>query len=215
MIPLDDAYEIARRWARDLHPDASVRLEPFELGYVAHRSAPEFAGRTGEIIDAEVSIVIDGDTREVTPFAALPTAAVVHLYSAKIAAEKRYPAPLRGLLGLSGWRPARHIGAAVDGWWSRNAPPGKALPAAVRTVVAEFGGLELLPAGLSFMPRPGPCPVRLLDTGAGDAVVVGEAGGQLVAVADDGGVWVREDDVTRKVADGFDAALPQLLGLAG
>ncbi|MGW0434457.1 SUKH-3 domain-containing protein [Micromonospora sp. NPDC003197] len=213
MIQLDEAHEIAQRWAHDFHPDATVRLEPFELGYVAYRTTPEYAGRASRITDAEVSIVIDGDTGEIAPFAALPVASIVHLYTAQRVAEQRFPAALKGLLSLSGWRPARDIGTAVDGWWSRNAPAGKKLPMSVREVVAEFGGLQLLPVGLSFVPQPTPRPVELLTTGAGNAVVIGELRKGSVAIDEDGGVWLSGEGVPHKVADSFDAALPHLLGV--
>lgn len=215
MIQPDEAREIAQRWAHGFHPEASVQLEPFELGYVAHRTAPEYEGRADEVFDAQVSIVIDGETRETTPFAALPTAAIVRLYTAKRGAEKRFSAPLRGLLGLAGWRPARDIGLAVDGWWSRSAPAGRALPAAVRAVVAEFGGLSLQPVGLSFVPRPGSGPVELRNTGAGDAIVIGELRKESVAIDEDGGVWLSGEGLPREISDSFDDALPRLLGLTG
>ncbi|MFG1889036.1 SUKH-3 domain-containing protein [Micromonospora sp. NPDC049051] len=211
MIQPAEAHEIARRWARGFHPDAGVRLEPFELGYVAYRTAPEHAE---QILDAQVTIVIDDDTREITPFAALPVAAVVRLYRAKRAAEKRFSAPLRGLLSLSGWRPARDIGLAMDEWWSRGAPASRAMPAAVRTVVAEFGGLHLLPAGLSFVPRHGAGEVEMLHAGGVDAVVIGARRRESVAIDEDGRVWLGDGGAPRTVADSFDTALPQLLGLA-
>jgi hypothetical protein len=215
MMPPDEARTIALDWAHTFHPDATVDLEPFELGYVVSRSLPEFADSAEPVYDVRVTMVIDGATGEVTPCPALPTSAIARLFQARHHARERFSAPLHGLLTIAGWRPARDLGLIVDGWWSRNGPAGGQLPAAVRAVVAEFGGITLRPLGLSLAPYPTGEAVRILATSAGPAVVVGSLRESAVAVDNHGAVYLSDNDgPPQRIAGNFDAALAHLTGLA-
>jgi hypothetical protein len=215
MIDLAAAHTIAQDWARAFHPDATVVLEPFELGYVARRTAPELADVVGPVFDAEVTVVVDGQTGALSRWPTVPVQAVAQMYRDRANAQARFSPELLGLLGLAGWRPGRDVGVVVDGWWWRCAPPDTVLPPPVRAVVAEFGGISLRPADLSMLPYPYDQPVEFIPAGDSSTVVVGYRGETALSVDDQGAVYLSTVDGPRRVADTFDAALIQLLGLAG
>jgi hypothetical protein len=215
VITHEQAEQIAHDWARQLAPDATVRLEAFPLGYVVRRTLPEVARQPERLLDLPAVMILDGQTGEITPCPALRTSRLVELYTARHVARSRFPAELLGLLRLAGWKPGRNVGAVVDAWWSRCAAPGWPLPAAVRNVLAEFGGLSLRPARLHFAPHATDALVDVAPTSNGSAVCIGELGEQTIAVDERGETYLVRDGVVLSYGDTFDAALTRMVGLSG
>ncbi|GAB2948799.1 hypothetical protein GCM10027280_41800 [Micromonospora polyrhachis] len=214
MITPEQAEAIADKWAHALHPDSTVQLERFDLGFVARRTLPELAGVTGIVMDAPATMIIDGTTGVTTPCPNVDTASLVRLYTAQAAARDRFSAPLLGLLRMAGWQPGREMGGIADAWWARCAPAGAPFPASVRAVVSEFGGINLRPARLWLAPTPVDVPVTFVPVDGGVAAGVGAIGDRIIAVDEHGGIHLSQDGTVERVGDTFDAGLARMLNLA-
>ncbi|GAB3154675.1 hypothetical protein GCM10027290_49460 [Micromonospora sonneratiae] len=217
MIDIDEARQRANEWVRREDPEATAGIYEFDLGYVTWRIDER------PLIEREFGkpcAVISRDTGELSLWPSLAPEQVAEFYRVHTAATRRFPADIRALLRLGGWRPGRDVSGVVGQWWRNNSDETPLSPAAA-AVLNEFGGLRMRVLGWTFVPQqPDEAPRFHPDLtrrlGQPALTVADAADGPLVVDAEGRTYLIRTDAVDAElVTETFDQMLTALLGTPG
>jgi len=217
MIDIDEARRRANEWVRREEPAATAGIYEFDLGYVAWRIDER---PLGEREFGKPCAVISRDSGELSLWPSLAPPQVAEFYRTHVAALRRFPADVRALLRLGGWRPGRDVSGVVAAWWRNSTVDTPLLPAA-EAVLNEFGGLRMRVLGWTFVPQqpdeaPRHHPELARRLGQPVLTVADAPEGELVVDATGRTHLLPADDgADGTVRDTFDDMLNTLLGAPG
>jgi hypothetical protein len=135
-----------------LGPGGEIRVAEFDTGYIVWRSEPQPVDPSAPPSTiGRSTAVVDKETGEVTPWGSLPTGLIAAQYTARRAAETRFPPDVRAALERAGWWPGRDREAVVVAWLNQPAVlaavRGIEFSGPARAALTEFGGLRLAQSG--------------------------------------------------------------------